>query len=137
MAADEGKVGGGGVAAGGQPGGEVPIQQHELTGVKGCADGISPSSRAVVPGGREPRGVVGVKIAHNNDVVVGLLEEQAKVGEVPCRTGGGRGDIKIEDLEGGGAQVSRNGLVFKNTVTWEKVVRGKVGIGDRVVDQEG
>ena len=70
VAADEGEVGGGRISPGGEPSGEVLIEENELTGIEGLEDGGSASGRSVVPRGREPSGVVGVKIAHNDDVAV-------------------------------------------------------------------
>ena len=107
MAADEGQVGGRRIAVSWQPGGKVLVQQQEFSRVKGIQNGSSTSGRAVVPGGREPRWVVGIEIAHNEDVVVRALEERAQIGKIAGGTGGSWRDIDIEDLQGVGPGCAR------------------------------
>ena len=98
MAADDGKVGRGGVAVGRQAGGEVYVEKHQLAGVQVVEQGGPPSSRAVISSGGKPRGVVGVEVAHYDDVMVRLLEEEAEVGLVGRRAGGSGGDVEVEQL---------------------------------------
>ena len=52
----------------------VLIEEDHLAGVYGVNYCESPSSRAVILCGGEPRVVVGVKVTYNDDVVLLLLK---------------------------------------------------------------
>ena len=79
LTAEDGEVGGGRVAIGWQAGRMVLVDEDHLAGVYCIYDLDAPSSRAVVLCGGEPRAVMGIEVAHNDDVGVLLLEEMGEV----------------------------------------------------------
>ena len=98
LAADYGEVGRGWVAVGGEAGGKVLVDEDHGAGIYCVNYREASSSCPVVLCGGEPGIVMGVKITHNDDVEVLLLEE---VGEVRCVVGwagGGRWYVDVMEL---------------------------------------
>ena len=71
----EGDVRGGGGAGGGNPGGEVEVEEREIASFNGVNEQIA----AGVIRGREPTVTVGVEIAHNDSITIRMVEQRSEV----------------------------------------------------------
>jgi len=81
---------------------------------------------------------VGVEISHDDGVVVFLIvQEMGDVRRVSRGAGSSWRDIYVVKSVGSGVYGCDYCLVLESGITWEMEVRGKKGVGDRVVDKEG
>jgi vacuolar-type H+-ATPase subunit B/Vma2 len=76
----------------------------QVTVIDGCNDVVTTSSGPLTRSGGEPSSMMGVGIAKKDRIRVGQVKEGREVRFVTRGTGGGRGNIKIKDINRGTIQ---------------------------------
>ena len=67
-----GEVRGGWVTVSGEAGGLVKVEEGEVAIIDVVNDSIASARRAVVGGGRKPRGIMSIEIPHDNRTTTGI-----------------------------------------------------------------
>ena len=112
----------------------IKVEEGEVAVIDSINDSIAPGSRAVVTGRREPRGIVGIEVTHDNCRSSGVQEK----GEIRAESGGARGgggDVNIDEVDVGPPPGNRDALMFSDTVTREEASGGEVGELKGVMDE--
>ena len=118
MGGGKGDVGRGGVAVRRDASWEVEVEEREVT----AFHSVNKQFAAGVIRGREPTDAVGVKVAHNNSIAVGMVEKREKVWSVVRRAGRGRRNVDIIDEDREVTKVDADGDGFEMLVGAEEVV---------------
>ena len=87
----EGDVRGGGVTVGWDASREVEVKKREIA----TFHGVDKQLASGIVRGRKPTDAMGIKVAHNNSIAVGMVEKRKKVWSVISGARRGRRNIDV------------------------------------------
>ena len=133
MGGGKGDVGRGGVAVRRDASWVVEIEEREVA----TFHGVDKQFASGVVRGRKPADAVGVKVAHNNSIAVGMVEERKKVWSVVGGARRGRRNVNVVYEQGEMTKMNVDGDGFQVEIGVEKVRHVDRSILNVMADENG